>query len=100
MASKSDEVAIVNTESIVGETIEETYGYVSSIYFASFLFRKQHVVEKCLDGAMRKLQMQAFRDGADAVVNVRTTLSIASQNVLFTQVSVFIEGTMVTLKDS
>jgi uncharacterized protein YbjQ (UPF0145 family) len=100
MATKSEEIAVVNTETIVGEIIEETYGYVSSTYFASFLFRKQYVVEKCLDGAMRKLQLQAFRDGADAIVNVRTTLSIASQNVLFTQVNVFIEGTMVTLVDA
>lgn len=100
MANKSDEVSVVNTDSIVGEEIEETYGYVSSTFFASFLFRKQYAVEKCLDGAMRKLQLQAFRDGADAIVNVRTSLSISGQNLLFTQVSVFIEGTMVALKDS
>jgi uncharacterized protein YbjQ (UPF0145 family) len=97
MTESYKDVSIVNTETIVGEEIEETYGYVSSSAYSYFLFRKGLAIDKALESAMTKLQYQAFKDGADAVVNVRTTLSIASANLIFSQVDVFMEGTMVTL---
>ena len=100
MVNKWEEVAVVTTQEIVGETIAETYGYVSAISLTSFFLFKGRTVERALENAMSKLQFLASKDGADAVVGVKTSLELQSQYPLYTRVSVFIEGTMVTLKKS
>ena len=98
LVSKWQEVSVVNTESISGETISETLGYVSSYHLNWFFIRKSRAVEESLDRAMQKLQIQAFKDGADAVVNVRTNIEMQGQYFLYTRVNVFIEGTLISLQ--
>jgi uncharacterized protein YbjQ (UPF0145 family) len=100
MVEKWEEVTVVTTQDIVGETINETYGYVSSTYLTWFFIFKGRTIEHALDAAMRKIQYLAFKDGADAIVNVRTSLELQSQYLLYTRVSVFVEGTMVKLDES
>ena len=100
MAKTLDDITVVTTSSIVGEIIEETYGYVSAFYCRAYVFRKEHNVEKALDVAIRRLQFQAFTDKADAVIDVKTSLSFSSQGAIFTQVNVLVEGTLVTLEKS
>lgn len=97
MVANWQEVSIVNTENITGETISETLGYVSAIDLNWFFLRKLRAVEKSLETAMKKLQVQAFKDGADAVVNVRTKIEMQGQYLLYTRVNVLIEGTLVSL---
>lgn len=97
MVEKYNEVAVVNTESIVGEEITETLGLVSSICLTWFIFNKEHSTNLAIDKALSKLQFQAFRDGADAVVNLRTTVEMQGQ-FIFTRINVFAQGTMVSLK--
>lgn len=89
------EIAVVTTSEVVGESIKETYGYVSSTCLNYFILNKSVTIEKSLDIAFSKLQYQAFKDGADAVVAVRTSVETQSQYWLFTRVNVFMEGTMV-----
>lgn len=98
MVSNHNEISVVTTDQIVGSKIDETYGYVCSTYLTAFMLFKGQTVESALANAMDKLQYQAFKDGADAVVSCRTTLEMQSQFLLFTRVNVFMEGTMVTLK--
>ena len=98
MANAYLDVAIATTETITGESIEETLGYVSAIDLNYFLIRKNRAAEASLNAAMEKLQHAAFKAGADAVVGVRTNLELQSQFWGFTRISVFIEGTCVKLK--
>jgi uncharacterized protein YbjQ (UPF0145 family) len=100
MAEKWEDVAVVTTQEIVGEKISETYGYVNSTYLTWFFIFKGRTIEHALDAAIRKIQYLAFKDGADAIVNVRTSLELQSQYLLYTRVSVFVEGTMVKLDES
>jgi uncharacterized protein YbjQ (UPF0145 family) len=100
MVANWEEVTVVTTQDIVGETINETYGYVSSTYLTWFFIFKGRTIERALDAAMSKIQYFAFRDGADAIVNVRTSLELQGQYLLYTRVSVFVEGTMVKLDES
>ncbi len=99
MANNPDEVAVVTTESIVGETIAETFGYVNSLYLSWFILRKAYVVDRAIDKVIENLQYKAFKDGANAVVNVRTSVELQGQYLLYTRVTVFAEGTMVKLSD-
>lgn len=93
-----NEVVVVTTGEVIGEEIEETYGYVSSTCLNYFIFNKTSTVDKSLDIAFTNIQLQAFRDGADAIIAVKTTLEITSQFWFFTRVNVLMEGTMVTFK--
>ena len=94
------EVTVVTTSFIVDEIIEETYGYLSSTCFNYFIVRKISTIEKSLDIAFNKIQYQAFENGADGVISVRTSLETQSQYWFFTRVNVFMEGTMVTFKST
>ncbi|CAB5240143.1 unannotated protein [freshwater metagenome] len=99
MINSPDEVTVVTTDHIVDEEIAETYGYVSSTSLSYFIVFKGRTVENSLDRAFNKIQFQAFREGADAIVGVRTHLEFQSQFLLITRVNVFMEGTMVVTKD-
>ena len=94
---KYEEIAIVTTDSIIGETISETVGYASAIDLNWFYIRKTRAVERSIDMAFQKLQYQALKDGADAVVRVRTNVEFQGQYLLYTRVNVFVEGTLVSL---
>ena len=100
MVEKWEDVTVVTTQDIVGETIDETYGYVSSTYLTWFFIFKGRTIEHALEAAIRKVQYFAFRDRASAIVNVRTSLELQSQYLLFTRVTVFVEGTMVSFEES
>lgn len=100
MVKKWEDIAVVTSENIVGEEISETYGYVNATHLDYFLIFKGKVVERALDAAFSKLQFFAFKDGADAVINARTSLELQSQYFLFTRVNVFMEGTTVILRES
>lgn len=89
------EITVVTTSDVTGEVISETYGYVSSTYLSYFILNKSRAIEKALDFVYSKIQYEAFKDGADAIVCARTSLETQSQYWLFTRVNVFMEGTMV-----
>ncbi len=99
MLDSPSEVTVVTTDHIVDEEILETYGYVSSTSLSWFFISKNRVVESTLDEAYYKIQYQAFKSGADAIVGVKTSLEFQSQYVLFTRVNAFMEGTMVLVKN-
>ena len=94
------DVSVFTTDQVIGEVIDESYGYVSSTCFAIFIFNKVLTIEMSLDAAFRKIQTQAWARGADAIISVRTSLETQSQYWLFTRVNVFMEGTAVTFESS
>ena len=100
VATQPDEVTVVTTNEVIGEAIDETYGYVSSTCLNYFIFRKVATIEKALDMAFNKIQYYAFEKGADGVVSVRTSLELQSQYFFYTRVTVFMEGTMVTFESN
>jgi hypothetical protein len=94
------DVSVFTADQVVGEVIDQSYGYVSSTCLGFFVFNKASTIEMSLDWAFNKIQSQAFSVGADAIISVRTSLETQSQYWFFTRVNVFMEGTAVTFKSS
>ena len=93
-----EDITIVTTDYIIGEEIKETLGYVSSSYLTWFFIDKHRLFKKALDKSMQKIVYQAIKDGADGIVDFKTSVVIQSHTPLISRINVFMEGTMVTFK--
>ena len=97
MTFTPDKIIIVNTSFVPGYEIDESISLACTFSLGWFIWRKYGITEKAYDQALRDMQNQAFRDGAHAVINLKTTFEMQNPAPLYTRVNVYMEGTGVTL---
>jgi uncharacterized protein YbjQ (UPF0145 family) len=91
-----EDITIVTTDHVISEEIEETLGYVSSSYLTWFFLNKNTMFNKALDKAMPRILKQSLKDGADGIIDFKTSIDIQSHTPFISRINVFMEGTMVT----
>ena len=97
MTFTPNNIIIANTPFVPGYEIDEMISLTCTYSLNWFVLSKHRITEKAYDQALRDMQNQAFRDGAHAIINLKTTFEMQSPAPAFTRVNVYMEGTGVTL---